>query len=252
MNKALALDLGGTRLKMALMDNNGPLDIEFIDMDSDKGFIYHLPLIENKIKCLLKKNNVTNISGVGMATPGVVDPINKKVLKINKKYFDLVDLDLSRWIQRTFHCPFAIENDAKAALYGEMYYGSAKNKKNVVVVTLGTGIGTAVLLDGRVLNGNNFMAGNLGGHLTINQDGPTCTCGNIGCLEAYSGNWAIKKFHKSSIKEILETDHEIKKELIHNWSIGILNLIFAYDPELVILNGGPLESKDFFLINLKN
>jgi len=257
----LAIDLGGTKIKIAVVDGDTISDSISIDANSHLGFVANIPRLSIEIKNFLNKNKIT---GIGLATPGVVDSKNFKVLGINEKYADLVGLDLKKWATDSFNLPFALENDARAALLGEWKYGIGENCDNLVGITLGTGIGTAAIVDGRMLKGKGYIAGNLGGHMVLDRNGLKCNCGNIGCMEAQSSSWSLPTIIKnqpgyltSKLKDSPSLDFktlftlarendpyakEIRDYCLEIWSIGILNLCFAFDPEIVILNGGIMAS----------
>ena len=150
------------------------------------------------------------------------------------------------------------------ALLGEWQFGAGKNYRDLVIITLGTGIGTAVLIDGKLLKGKHFQAGNLGGHFTVNFRGTKCTCGNIGCFEAEASTWRLpsllrshSEFVKSSMKDekVLDfktlflhagNNDQVAKEVLEHclsvWSAGIITMIHAFDPELIIMSGGIMKS----------
>jgi glucokinase len=152
------------------------------------------------------------------------------------------------------------------AAVGEWIFGAGRASNDIVAVTIGTGIGSSAIIEGRLLRGKHFQAGCLGGHFTVQYNGNTCTCGNIGCVEAQASTWNISQmvktdpeFSKSSLtteanidfytvfKASQENDAlatRIKYECMNIWSAGIINLIHAYDPEIVVLGGGILNSKE--------
>jgi glucokinase len=257
----LGIDLGGTKIKLALVDGDKITKSTSFDAHSQKGFTANLERLSKEIN-ILRENN--EIKGIGLATPGVVDTENQKVLGINEKYSDLVGFNIKSWAEESFNLPFVLENDARAALYGEWQYGVGVNLKNAVGITLGTGIGSAAVVDGRMLIGNKFIAGNLGGHMVIDRNGINCNCGNVGCMEAQSSTWSLpsiikanSKYHYSKLREsnlldfknlfdLAKNGDECAKEVrdycLEMWSIGISNLCLAYDPEMVILNGGIMAS----------
>jgi glucokinase len=272
MNKYyLAIDLGGTRIKLGLLNDAELLDKEIITANSLKGFAANINNIETAIHLLLQKNQVSEneVGGVGLAFPGIVNTQTKKVLSTNNKYDDASTLDLEKWVKEKWHTQFFIDNDARMAAVGEWKYGAGKDVDNLVVVTIGTGIGSAAIIEGKLLRGKHFQAGCLGGHFTINYKGSLCNCGNIGCVEAEASTWSIVKRVQtdSRFKKSLLSNNEIidfhgvftaannndalamsvKEECLDIWSSGIINLIHAYDPEVVVLGGGILNSKDEIL-----
>ena len=279
MNKfSIAIDLGGTRIKTGLLKNNVLLEKKILDAESDKGLQPNLARLEAVIDDLLKKYEVKPgmLQGIGLAFPGIVNPLSKKIIATNKKYDDAPQLNLAQWAAQKWNTALYIENDARMAAVGEWKFGAARGSDDVVVVTIGTGIGSSAIIEGRLLRGKHFQAGIMGGHFTVQYNGNVCTCGNIGCVEAQASTWNISQmiktdpgFSKSSLaaspqpsptgegvidldfyavfKASRENDDlatRIKYECMNIWSAGIINLIHAYDPEIVVLGGGILNSKE--------
>ena len=143
------------------------------------------------INRLLSKWKVSReeLAGMGLAFPGMVNPKEKRVTSTNDKYDDACDIDLPSWVDRNWGTSFIIDNDARLALAGEWYMGAGKNSRNMVMMTIGTGIGTGVVLDGRIIKGTHYQAGSLGGHIVVDYRGRRCTCGNIGCVEAMASSF---------------------------------------------------------------
>src|SRR6202044_1967525 len=123
--------------------------------------------------------------GLGIGFPAIVDSRSCEVLStLGSKFADCTAADLQAWSKREFSLPLRIENDAKLALLGEHSAGSAQGFEDVVMITLGTGIGVAVMLQHKLMRSQMGQAGNLGGHLVVRFDGRPCVCGAIGCAEA--------------------------------------------------------------------
>ena len=269
MNKfSIGIDLGGTRIKSGLLKNNILLEKKIFDAESNKGLQSNLPRLETAIDDLLKKYEVKPdlLQGIGLAFPGIVNPLSKKIISTNKKYDDGPQLNLEEWAAQKWNTALYIENDARMAAIGEWIFGAGRGSNDVVTVTIGTGIGSSAIIEGRLLRGKHFQAGCLGGHFSVQYKGNTCTCGNIGCVEAQASSWNISQmvkadpdFQKSSLaneatldfyavfKASRENDAlatRIKYECMNIWSAGIINLIHAYDPEIVVLGGGILNSRE--------
>ena len=269
MNKfSIGIDLGGTRIKSGLLKNNILLEKNIFDVESNKGLQSNLPKLETAIDDLLKKHQVKPdmLQGIGLAFPGIVDPFSKKIISTNKKYDDGPQLNLEEWAAQKWNTAFYIENDARMAAVGEWIFGAGRGSNDLVAVTIGTGIGSSAIIEGRLLRGKHFQAGCLGGHFTVQYNGNECTCGNIGCVEAQASTWNISQmikadpdFSKSSLANETRLDFytvfkvsrqndelatRIKYECLNIWSAGIINLIHAYDPEIVVLGGGILNSKE--------
>lgn len=184
---ALGIDIGGTNTKFGLVDLQGNLTHE-------GSFPTHA---DEPIEVFLKslKENVASridnkVFGIGVGAPNVnyYDGLMQQVANIH--WGDNVPLkDL---ISKTLSLPVAITNDANAAAIGEMMFGGAKDMKNFVVFTLGTGLGTGFVVDGKVVYGHSGFAGEVG-HVNVNPDGRFCGCGKRGCLETYVSATGIKK-----------------------------------------------------------
>jgi glucokinase len=264
----VGIDLGGTRIKVGLVLDGILLDSEIIDANSSFGLRDQLPKIELLIDSLLARNNkyLTEIKGIGSTFPGIVDSNQNKILSTNVKYPDAATVDLLAWVYEKFSVPFVLDNDARLSLLGEWKYGAGKGTDDLVMMTLGTGIGGAALMEGNLVRGKHFVAGCLGGHFSINYKGIKCQCGNIGCVETEASTWRLPEmaknspiFTKSALSKVERIDYEnvfkhassgdvlameLKKHSIWAWGIGIVNMIHAYDPEQVIVGGGIIKYND--------
>ena len=271
MTHTIAIDLGGTIIKIGLMKPGKMIVRTEIKARSATGLKAQLPELESAINQLLQTNQLTSsdLLGIGFSFAGLVDSSKNSIISTNQKYNDGPDTDLVGWAKEKWNCPLFAENDARMALLGEWQYGAGKNCRDLVIVTLGTGIGTAVLIDGQLLKGKHFQAGNLGGHFVVNYKGTACTCGNIGCIEAEASTWRLPtllkehpEFKNSSMKneEMLDfkalfyhagNNDRVAKEVLDHclsaWSAGIITMIHAFDPEIIILSGGIMKSAPLFL-----
>ena len=157
-----------------------------------------------------------------------------------------------------------MDNDARMAIVGEWQYGAGKGCDNLVMVTIGTGIGCGVIIQGKILTGAHFQAGCLGGHLIVDYRGRRCSCGNIGCVEAMSASFFLddivrenRQISKGFYEEYAPFDFKklftlyaagnhdaqtICRDCMDLWAAGLVNMIHAYDPEMIILGGGVAKS----------
>jgi len=165
--------LGGTRIKLGLLKNNTILEKKIFDAESAKGLEANLHKLETVIDDLLEKHQIkpNMLQGIGLSFPGLVDPVAKKIISTNKKYDDGPQLHLQEWATQKWNAIFYIENDARMAAVGEWIFGAGRGSNDVVVVTIGTGIGTSAIIEGRLLRGKHFQAGCLGGHFRCNTKG---------------------------------------------------------------------------------
>ncbi len=196
-------------------------------------------------------------------------PARRRILSTNGKYLDFEAVDLPAWSLANFNLPLRLENDARVALLGERQAGCARGFDDIVIVTLGTGIGGAAMMEGRLVRGKHSQAGCLGGHFTVNHHGGICKCGNIGCAEAEASSWSLPqlcaghpKFSCSPLSRQPEVTFadlfrfsscadpcavDVRDHCLRVWGACAVNLIHAYDPELVIFGGGCMKSADQIL-----
>jgi glucokinase len=269
-----AIDLGGTRIKMGIINNGKVVAQDVIEAKSCEGLSARLDNIERVLKRLAEQSEIPSgkFLGVGLAFPSLVDNKTGCVLCDSDKYSDAQSLNLNFWCRKAFSLPFAIENDARMAMIGEWQFGAGRDYNNIVMMTLGTGIGTSALIEGKVLRGIHSRAGCLGGHLTINYNSEQkCYCGNIGCAEAESGTHflskIVKKYSELENKELVENlDYKkifsyaetgdllaikLKNNALKAWATLAVNLIHAYDPEMLIIGGGVMKSANIILPFIK-
>lgn len=235
----LCIDFGGTEIKIAVIDGGSVLAAGSIPV---LGSVADLAAAAVEARRLLAEHPTADIAGI--AVPGVVDPTTGRMRHANAKYDFLEDFDLSAWSLAEFDLPAIVENDARAALIGESSTGSAAGERDAVLITLGTGIGTAALIDGTPLRGRTGHAGILGGHLTVDLDGPVCPCGNLGCGEALASTWALPA--GITMTEVFATDAQpaLRDRFLHVWGAVVTSLVHSYDPSVVILSGGILRAGD--------
>lgn len=277
----IGIDLGGTIVKIGLVDGERLAGHITIPVDSSGGLRGVLPKIEKAVDELLasasagaKDGPACPVAGVAIAFAGQVDVPGKRVVATNKKYDDAYELDLEAWARGRWGCPLFIDNDARMAAVGEWRYGAGRGANNLVMMTIGTGIGTAVINDGRVFRGGHSQFGCLGGHLTVRVGGRKCTCGNLGCVEAESGSWALpiiaresegfeqsplaheKKIDYETLFRIAGSGDEFSKKIRDNcmdvWGSAIVTYIHAYDPDMVVLGGGVLRSAEVIVPYLQH
>ena len=269
--------MGGTRLKIGIVNRGNVLIYEVLPSYSSESLISRLLIIKDiwLKQCRDLGITIQNCTGISIAFPSVVDSINCKILDEYGKFSGALNVDLKQWAKSEFNLPLFLENDARAALIGEWQYGVAQNINNVVIITLGTGIGTSVLIEGRILRGKHFQAGCLGGHFTINFVGTKCHCGNLGCAELEASTGSLKSIilanenypqsklypYNSEIgyQEIfaaaLANDlcaQQIIDSTLKIWGALAVNMIHAYDPELIVLQGGVLASEQIIVTGIKN
>ena len=260
--KALAVDLGGSHATCALVEDRTILASRTVSADRTTGLGSLLPLLAENLQALRPPNS--DLAGVAFSFCGLADYTHNRILSTNAKFDDGPRLDLAAWCREAVNLPLKIDNDARVALLGEWYAGAARGYNDVVMITLGTGIGGAAMSQGRLLRGKHSQAGCLGGHIPVDFEGRTCTCGAVGCAEAEASSVALPdvcrshpRFSSSALaRESLITFEklfhyvgegdpvakEVADRCLRVWAVAIVGLIHAYDPELVVVGGGVMKS----------
>lgn len=267
----LCIDFGGTEIKLGILD--GPR-ILATTTRPNAGTDADLDRVREALDELTLSAGRSDFSAVGIALPGVVDREGGTLVAAHDKYDYAHGRDLREWALQAFGVPAVVENDARAALVGEATYGVAAGARDAVLVTLGTGIGTAALIDGQLLRGVHDHAGILGGHVTVDLDGPLCNCGNVGCAEAVASTWALQRDVASDphlaasplgeraargpigLRDLVETRDtpEVRPlfdRYLRAWGAAIVTLCHAYDPDIVVVSGGVMRSADVILPSLE-
>ncbi len=193
MRFALAIDLGGTKVAAAVVREDGTILAQATrSTDAARGGNWVLNRVKEAALEAMEQSKISpnQLLGIGMGTPGVVDTQQGVMLSEAVNIPDWQGRNLRSELERVIGLPAFIENDANAAGLGEFVFGAGKGYRHFVFVTIGTGIGGAVIINGELVHGAAFAAGELG-HIPIEPDGPRCGCGNYGCVEVFASGPAI-------------------------------------------------------------
>jgi glucokinase len=272
---AIGIDLGGSHATIALVKDDQVLGSHRVSLDSAQPLRPALDLFAEAIRKLLAELQIdaTECEGLALGFCGLADARTGRVVSTNKKYEDAPSIDFESWCRQEFGLRFAIENDARMALLGERHAGAARGCDNVVMITLGTGIGGAAMIEGKLLRGKHAQAGCLGGHLPARVGGRPCTCGAIGCLEAEASGWSLpllarewRGFSTSKLAgqgnidfkmlfELADAGDRVAVEILDYclkvWATGAVGLIHAYDPERIVMGGGVMRSAEIILPHIQ-
>lgn len=268
----IGIDLGGTKIAAGLADASGKiLKKTIVPTAKTNDPLVILRQLAEIIRDLAK-NTKKKIQAVGIGLPGQIDKgmvVNMPNIPAMKKF------PLVKRLHRLFPAyRFVVDNDANAAALAEHLYGAGKKYSNFIYITISTGIGAGIVINGKVYGGAHNTAGEVG-HMIVIPGGPHCGCGNRGCWEAVGSGTAFKNMararlltgEKSLLREMVKGDLEklyggliieaalkgdaLAKELVavngYYNALGITNLVNAFDPEAIILGGGvPSNGKPFF------
>lgn len=261
----LAFDVGGTRVKAGIVRGTEVLElhVELLPVQKDAASV-----IDALVRLGRQIQEGHTVQAIGVSMKGIIDPQKGTILDVNESLSDLIGLPFAQNLAQAFQLPVFAENDARMYTAGEMLYGAGRRVENLLCLTLGTGIGCGVALQRRVLRGGRGLFGIIGGHITVQIDGPRCTCGNIGCLEAFIGTAPLLRkaaeLYTTSNKPLPEKEgwtpqhiftaaagdpvaDEVIAYFARYLSAGVVSLIHAYDPDIVVLGGGIAGSFQQFL-----
>lgn len=264
---AIGIDLGGTQVRAALVDEHGKIHQRLEERtDAEAGPDRVLGQIGGLTERLRSACGSSAVVGLGVSAPGPLDTelgiaLNIPTLRGFSNY------PLREELQTRLRLPVSLENDGIAAAIGEWQFGAGLGLRNLVYVTVSTGIGGGVIADGRILRGRKGMAGHVG-HMSIVPDGLVCSCGGKGCFEAYASGTAFTKRARARIAECEETSLAHIGDVIDSRSVfaaaesgdrlandlvdeeadilgrGFTSLIHIFSPEIVIMGGGLSQQFD--------
>ena len=261
---AIGIDLGGTSIKYGVCDDVGEIVKIFsrptrADQPNEE-ILKDLADAAKEALAFAKENNL-KIECIGLGTPGTVD-VKRGHLTGNSpnfKYWN--DVPVKASLEKELHLPVWVDNDANLMIYGEYKYGAGKGHQNIVGLTLGTGIGGGIIIDGELFRGSNY-AGSEIGHMSICYNGIPCRCGGYGCWEKYASATAMIANYNAlnpekrvtntlEIFNAFERNEEDAVKVINDEiklvAVGIANLVNIFNPEVVIVGGGVSEAGDWFV-----
>ena len=276
---AIGIDIGGTSIKGAAVNRKGKI-LNSFHMDVVKGEDQEVTVnkIIDLVNDFIKEHNykVEDIVGIGCGVPGIIDSKNGVVTFSGNLKWE--ELPLKSMLEKGLGLPVKITNDANAAALAESKFGSGNKYNSFLMVTLGTGIGSGIFVDGKLYEGNLGKGAEFG-HSLLVMDGRQCSCGRKGCLEAYASATALTndtkammEAHKDSLLWQVSKKHrtlnakvpfEAAKmgdkyaiELINNYvkylSEGLINYFNTFRPEAVILSGGIAEQGEFLISKIRD
>jgi glucokinase len=273
MLRILAADFGGTRLRAAVVDETGAVSgrREVESPDQREGV---LPIVLSLLEATVEEAG-GHVDACCIASAGMIDAVRGRVI-ISPNIPGFRGLELTGPVAERLGIPAYIENDASAAALGEFRFGAGREYRHFAHLTLGTGIGGGLVLDGRLYRGARGFAGEFG-HMTIDPTGPDCSCGSRGCVEAFASGTAFARRAKRLVEsgrsrilaEVVGADEPSGEHLLaaaqngdalseaeirnggHCLGLGVGSLINLLNPEAITLSGGLLAMGDLYLEPMK-
>ncbi len=257
---SIGVDLGGTNLRVAAIDATGKvLNRISVPATYNAGPAHVVGDIVSAVRQIRGHCGLDSLRGVGIGVPGFIDMYAGVIVgAANLPGFE--GFPIRDEIQRHLSTLITLENDANAAALGEMWMGGGQNVKDLILMTLGTGIGGGIIIDGKVLHGSQGMAGEFG-HMTVFPEGNPCGCGNYGCLEKHASASAIAAMGKmmhfhpdvntaAEVFELAKIGNPRAKMVFEAMGralgIALANLMNVFNFPLYLLSGGPLPAWEFF------
>lgn len=276
----IGVDVGGTNIACGIVDDNCNIIARSKVKTNEQGKAEYSEVLEKiksavRIACDEAEISVSAAHSIGIGCPGTCNSDSGVVEYSNNLGF--LNVPLRKDVEDEFKIPVYLDNDANAAAFGEFVAGAAKGANSTVVITLGTGVGSGIVIDGKLYRGANFAGGEIG-HTVIVVDGAPCTCGRKGCFEAYSSatglvrmtTQAVEQNPESIMARMIHEDgkvsartaykamkegdaiaKEVTEQYVKYLSCGIANVINTFQPDILCIGGGVCNEGDTLLAPLK-
>jgi len=270
----LGIDVGGTKIAGALVTGQGKILARLKVPTPRKASGRKITgLIVKLCRELTRAGRNKKIAGIGCGIPGMVDSAGGRI--IGAPNIALAGQDIAAKLKKSFKTKVRLGNDVNCGLLGERWLGAARGYDHVVGIFPGTGVGGAAIVDGKLLLGSKGAATELG-HITIKLNGPRCSCGNHGCLEALAGRWAIERDLRRAVKDgkktvitklagknfktvksrllkaALERDDRLVTKIMSRAAVALgaacVSLRHTFDPQIIVLGGGLIEACGWFFL----
>lgn len=249
---AVAIDLGGTAVKSGLVDPHGRiLARRARPVDRFAPAATLLTLIAEETAALLAHARGRPVAGIGLGTPGLADA-RGRIAGGSPNLPHWAGTDAGGRLRRRFGLPVAVGNDANLAALGEWRFGAARGTSSCVLLTLGTGVGGGIVIDGKLFTGGRGLGTEIG-HMTVDRNGPDCPCGGKGCLELYSSATGILRAYRAKrparniidVRQVFAAARQgeaIAREAVdaalQTLGLAVAGLVNAFNPEALVLGGG--------------
>ena len=275
----IGVDVGGTNVKIALVDKEGSIVYSnTTPTRAEMGYEYTISNIKQAIVDLMKetKTDKTTIEGIGFGFPGQID-CDAGIVRVSPNIPGWINVPVAKIIEKEFGIPTKVDNDVRCAALGELAFGAGKGCQNLICITVGTGIGSGLIINGKLVRGADNAAGEIG-HIKLQMhDGPICGCGDTGCLEAFASGPSIvamaqeyilggksTKYRELANPEITpyivaeaakqgdKVALKIFERMGEYIGIGLASVVNLLNPEKIVIGGGVADAGDILFTPLIN
>ncbi|MDP2942070.1 MAG: ROK family protein [Candidatus Omnitrophota bacterium] len=270
----LGIDIGGTNIRLGIVDGKGKVLIRYrIPTLKEQGKDKVITRLLRAIEFIIKKS-ARPVKGIGIGCPGPLD--GKRGIVLSPPNLpDWKGVPLKKIVEKRFRLPVILENDANLIGLGENWRGAGKNASSMVLLTLGTGIGSALILDKKLWSGSGGFASEFG-HVSINLNGPRCGCGNRGCIEVYASATAVARRLKEALKKgetsrvfkstkdnitadriylAAKKGDRLSRRIVDETGLylgaAVANIVNALNPEMIVISGGMAKAGKSLLDKIK-
>ena len=278
MAQRIGIDVGGTNVKIALVSDKGKIIYSnSIPTRAEMGYEYTINSMKDAVRDLLKETKMkpSDIEGMGFGFPGQIDCKNG-VVRLAPNIPGWVNIPIANIMEKEFGISTRVDNDVRTATLGELNYGAGVGCENLVCITVGTGIGSGLVVNGKLVRGANNAAGEIGHIKLTNEGGPLCGCGDRGCLEAYASGPSIVALAEEYIKGGKSTKYRelanpditpyivavaakegdpVAKQIFRIMGeyigMGLTSVVNLLNPEKIIIGGGVAEAGDILFNPIK-
>lgn len=278
MGNRIGIDVGGTNVKIALVNDKGSIIYSnSIPTRAEMGYEYTINNMKEAIRDLLKetKTAAKDIEGMGFGFPGQID-CKKGIVRLAPNIPGWVEVPIAEIMEKEFKIPTRVDNDVRCAALGELNFGAGVGCENLICITVGTGIGSGLIINGKLVRGASNAAGEIG-HIKLDMNGgPLCGCGDRGCLEAFASGPSIVALAEEYIKggkstkyrELANPDitpyivSEAAKQgdpvakriftIVGKYiGVGLASVVNLLNPEKIIIGGGVAAAGDILMNPIK-
>jgi glucokinase len=260
LDKSIGIDIGGTKTAIGLFENGSLLKKKVLNTDAQLGGKHILNSVIKEIVLLSKEEK---IKGIGIGAAGQISPTGE-VLSATDTFKEWKGVNIKQAVFEATSYRIEVVNDVQAMGLGELHFGAGRNVRDFICIALGTGVGGAIIADGKLIRGHSGAAGEFG-HMKLYSNGRTCPCGGRGCFESYVSGTALEwrylekygvvKTGKSIFDKALEKDEhalDIVHQYLDDLIEGLSTLVYIFNPEKVIIGGGVANSLTAYLKNIND